>query len=139
MDGVLCNFSKRVQELRNDVILLPQTTYGFYTSLEPMPGAIEAYKWLVEQGHDVRILTAPSVKNPLCYTEKRIWIETNLGMEAVEKAVLSCDKTILIGDILIDDRIQEGAEGTFKGKFILFGSDDYPSWDSVLMKYDEEF
>ena len=132
MDGVLCDFNKRIKELRNDVILLPQTTYGFYTSLQPLPGAIEAYKWLVEQGHDVRILTAPSFKNPLCYTEKRVWIETHLGMDAVEKAVFSCDKTILIGDVMVDDHVQEGVEGSFKGKFILYGSEDYPTWKIVI-------
>ena len=43
MDGVLCDYWKRFYELQNTYIRLPQTTYGFYTSLEPIKDAIETF------------------------------------------------------------------------------------------------
>ena len=37
----------------------------------------------------------------------------------------------MIGDYLIDDRKFNGAS-EFRGKWIQFGSEKYPNWESVL-------
>ena len=78
------NLESYKKKLKNDFVPNPQTTYGFYTSLPPIPGAIETYKWL-EENYDVCILTRPSYWNPLCYTEKRVWVENHLGLETCRK------------------------------------------------------
>ena len=40
-------------------------------------------------------------------------------------------KHLLTGDYLIDDRPFNGAS-EFKGKWIYFGSDEFPDWKSIL-------
>lgn len=138
MDGVLCDYWKRFYELQNGYIKLPQTTYGFYTSLEPIEGAIETYKWL-EEHFDVWILTRPSYQNPLCYTEKRVWVEENLGIKAAQRTIICWNKGLLKGDYLIDDTLIEKLmeddpdfelQTTFEGEFMHFGT-DYKDWKSV--------
>ncbi|MBL4799464.1 MAG: hypothetical protein JKY50_18835 [Oleispira sp.] len=55
-----------------------------------MPNAIEVYQWLdIQDNVDLYILTAPSVRNPSSYTEKRIWVERHLGLEAAYKLIIS--------------------------------------------------
>lgn len=130
MDGVLCNYEKAFVEriIANPKNQVPQSDYGFFANLEEIPGAIDAIK-LIAQHHDVWILSRPSFKNPLSYTEKRVWIEKHLDMSWVEKLILSPNKALNIGDILIDDRPWEH----FKGKQILFGSAEFPTWAEVLL------
>lgn len=135
MDGVLCDYYKRFNELKSALIPLPQTTYGFYTSLEPIKGAIEAYKKL-EKNYDVWILTRPSYQNPMCYTEKRIWVEQYLGLEVAKKLIICWDKGLLKGDYLIDDTLLNDTldiQSKFEGEFIHFGSEKFNNWAKVLI------
>jgi 5'(3')-deoxyribonucleotidase len=132
MDDTLCDFLKmaEINLQRNPSIKYPQSQYGFFTSLPPIYGAIHGYKELEEMGYDVWILTRPSVKNPLCYTEKRVWVENWLGLETCDKLILCPDKALLKGDYLIDDQPWDGFEGTQ----LLFGSDEFLNWQ-VIIKY----
>ena len=61
-------------------IQFPQSQYKFFENLDPMPGAVESINKL-QEFYDVCILTRPSVRNPLCYTEKRLWVEKYLGFD----------------------------------------------------------
>lgn len=136
MDGVLCNYAKRFHELQSDTIIYPQALYGFYTSLEPIEGMLEIYKWLVDNGHHVNIVTRPSYLNPLCYTEKRVWVEKHLGLEAAKNMIICWDKSLIKGDILVDDNDHPG----FEGDIILYGSDKYPNYKYVMgYFYDNNF
>ena len=83
----------------------------------------------------VHILSAPSVFNPLCYTEKRLWVENYPGFEFVHKLILASNKGLLKGDYLIDDYIagRRGQEN-FDGELIHFGSNKHPDW-LAIMKY----
>lgn len=132
MDDTMCNFIKafRMATLKEPGIQWPQSQYGFFANLEPVPGAIEAYKTL-ETKYKVFTLTRPSIYNPLSYTEKRVWIEKHLGFNACEDLILCPDKTVIRGDYLIDDMPQNGH---FKPEWeqIYFGSQAFPDWESVL-------
>lgn len=137
MDGVLCDFRKGIL----DNILapvniteekFPQSKLGFFILLEPINGAIEAVNKLQEK-YDVWILTRPSFYNLHCYTEKAIWIRKHLGYEMQKKLILSGDKSLLIGDYLIDDTDKDGQD-KFVGKLMLFGSERYPNWEKVLQE-----
>ena len=134
LDGVLRDYWGKFRELQNDFIRLPQTTYGFYTSLVPIDGAIEAFKWLWHH-FDVFILTRPSYQNPMCYTEKRVWVENHLGIEAAKNLIISYDKTLFIGDCLIDDTQCDG----FQGEMILFGSDKFINWKIVITHLSQKY
>lgn len=135
MDETLCNFRKGV----TDNILapankteeqFPQSRLGFFLLLEPIEGAIEAMNKL-QKKYDVWILTRPSFYNLHCYTEKAIWVRKHLGYEMQKKLILAGDKSLLIGDYLIDDTDKDGQD-KFVGKLMLFGSETYPNWEVVL-------
>lgn len=136
MDFTLCDYEegfRRHKEKYPD-LKYPQSQPGMYAALNPMPGAVESFKWLMAQPQlDVYILTAPSIQNPHCYSEKRIWVENHLGMEAVKRLIISPNKGLNKGDYLIDDNVSGKGQESFEGELIHFGSKRYPSWDSVMI------
>jgi 5'(3')-deoxyribonucleotidase len=127
MDDVLADFTSAFKERKNGSLPYPQSKYGFFLGLKPIPGGLDAIKTLRTK-YDVWILTRPSVLNPLCYTEKRVWVENHLGMEMVERLIISPDKSLLKGDYLIDDHQHPG----FEGELIQFGKEPYHNWQDVL-------
>lgn len=134
MDDVLCNFSlqhKKHRELEPEIIY-PQSQYGFFAGLPEIEGGVEAVKALIaHEKYDPYILTAPSVANPLCYTEKRIWIEEKFGLPFVNKLVISPNKSLLKGHYLIDDNIVGKGQDVFEGELIHFGQARFPDWQAV--------
>jgi 5'(3')-deoxyribonucleotidase len=135
MDDTLCDYrgAHKKALIACPAMRFPQAQYGFFSGLEPIEGAIKSVKLLMESAlYKPYILTAPSVKNPLSYAEKRIWVERYLGMEMVERLVISPDKSLLKGDYLIDDIIHGKGQDSFEGKLIHFGSNEYPDWSAVL-------
>ena len=132
MDDTLCDFNSAfISALHyNPSIRFPQSQLKFFENLDPIIGAIEGYHKL-KKDYDVRILTAPSVRNPLCYMEKRLWVEKHLGYDECNNLILAQDKTALRGRYLVDDFMQYGA---FKPEWehIVFGSKLYPNWTAVL-------
>ncbi|WP_051536832.1 5' nucleotidase, NT5C type [Shewanella marina] len=134
MDDVICDFQKAFNEatLKNPQIKYPQSQYGFFANLEPIKGAISAVSAINDcPKYDFYILTAPSPRNPLCYTEKRVWVEKYLGYDFVEKLIICSNKGLLKGDILIDDYISGKGQESFEGKIFQFGSAEFPNWDAV--------
>lgn len=134
LDGVMCDYNSSLKEhLKNcPENQYPQSKMDFFRKLKPIENAIDSYTWLECLGFDVRILSAPSTKNPLSYTEKRLWVEDHLGMSAVDKMILTKDKSIAIGDYLIDDYDKGYGQDKFQGELIHFGSDKFKDWKSVL-------
>lgn len=134
MDDVLCDFKSAHQKalIDNPDIKYPQSQYGFFTNLKPLEGAIEAAKAL-ESSAQYRpyILTAPSIKNPLCYTEKRVWVEKHLGFFFVKRLIICPDKSLLKGQYLIDDNAAGKGQDGFEGELIHFGNDQFPNWEAV--------
>lgn len=76
---------------------------GFFRSLAPIPGALEALRAMLAEGIDVRICTAPLDAYEHCVLEKYQWIEDHLGREFTRRVVMTKDKTLVRGDWLIDD------------------------------------
>lgn len=126
MDDTICDFKGRYNEIRtaNPNIFFPQSQYGFFTSLDPLPGTLESVEALREF-YNVYILTRPSVMNPLCYTEKRIWVEKHFGMLFCHRLIICPNKSLMIGDYLVDDILWPH----FRGKQILYGGHEFPNWD----------
>lgn len=134
MDGVLCDYygahQKALEE--NPEIKYPQSQYGFFANLEPIDHAI-TYFHLLNADFDVRILTSPSVLNPMSYTEKRVWVEKYLGIYHAKKMILAPDKSLLIGDYLIDDYNyhEQSRQHEFTGILIHFGGTEFKDWVDV--------
>lgn len=138
MDDVLCDFTNaHRQSLKiNPKIQFPQCQYGFFRNLKPINGGVEAVQYLNEQScFDIYILTAPSVLNPLCYTEKRLWIEDHLGMEMVKRLIISPHKHLNKGDYLIDDKNKGRGQDKFEGKLLQFGVEPFNDWTTILVYF----
>lgn len=77
---------------------------GFIHDLPPTPGGIEAVHELLNKGHDVRFCTSHLLTYDHCVLEKYQWIERNFDASYVDRIILTRDKTLIRGDILIDDK-----------------------------------
>lgn len=132
MDGVLCDFESAYKKhiLINQYKDRPDLIPGIFQDLQPIPHAIESFDYLFIN-HDVYILTAPSWENVESWKHKREWVEKYLGQKIRKKLIFSNNKSLLIGDYLIDDREWNGAID-FKGKLIKFGSSEFPNWNKVI-------
>ncbi len=133
MDDVLCNYTSAFQIIKaqQPEVEFPQSVPGFFENLKPMSNAVKSFLELADR-FDVHILSAPSVFNPFCYTEKRIWVEKHLGFEFTYKLILATNKGLLKGDYLIDDYVAGRGQENFEGELIHFGSDKYPDWRSIM-------
>lgn len=80
------------------------TAPGFYRDLQPIEGAKLALKQMVKLGHDVRIVTSPWVSNPTCASDKLNWVVKHYGSHWGQRVIITTDKTLVRGDILIDDK-----------------------------------
>lgn len=148
MDGVIVDFEKGIKiyfekypEERKYYKGNPDEIDGIFRDLPPIDGAIESVKKLYDCGkYDIFIATTASWENETCGADKRIWIEEYFGDLFKKKMFITHRKDMLIGDILIDDRLANGAED-FKGELLPFGwsyerkeFNKYPTWDSILEK-----
>lgn len=77
---------------------------GFFASLEEIPGSVASVKEMKARGAEIFICTTAPKRNIYAPSEKREWIRKHLGPDWVDKFVLTHDKTLVIGDYLIDDR-----------------------------------
>lgn len=77
---------------------------GFYRKLEPIEGGIDAVKAMHGEGHEVYIVSAPWQGNPTCASDKYAWVNEHLGVEWTYRTILTNNKGLVSGDILIDDR-----------------------------------
>ena len=87
-----------------DMIRGIYTAPGFIKSLPEIPGSINALKDIESRGHKIFICTAPLNVYQNCVLEKYEWIEEHIGFEWTKKLILTKDKTLVQGDVLIDDK-----------------------------------
>jgi 5'-nucleotidase len=88
----------------NDLVQQIYTSPGFFRNLAPHAGALHGVKDMLSAGHDVRICTSPLSQYRNCVTEKYEWVEQHLGFDFVARMMVTKDKTLMHGDVLIDDR-----------------------------------
>jgi 5'(3')-deoxyribonucleotidase len=140
MDDVLTNYTMYFRQKLREIPTqpYPQSQYGFFADIPAIDGAIESVKTLIaDENIEPYILTAPSIRNPMCYAEKRIWVEKHFGLEFTERLIISRNKSLLRGDVLIDDQLGGRGQELFIGQKIHFGSNEYPDWNSVMKKLNE--
>ena len=136
MDDVLTDFSSALPFFSAEIL----KTYdgrldeipGIFSKMTPLVGAVEAFEILV-QYFDTYVLSTAPWNNPSAWSDKLEWVKTNLGTAAYKRLILTHHKNLNKGDFLIDDREKNGA-AEFVGELILFRSERFPDWDSV-MKY----
>jgi len=138
MDGVLVDFKSGIRRIsadeRREYEGREDDVPGIFALMDPIPGALEAYRELSRR-YDTYILSTAPWKNPSAWSDKVEWVQRHLGGEpgdaAYKRLILSHHKDLNCGDFLIDDRGRHGAE-RFGGEHILFGSERFPDWAAVL-------
>ena len=138
MDNVLVDFQSGIDRLDSATKLEYEGRLdevpGIFGLMDPMPGAVEAYRELSAKFDTYLLSTAPWL-NPSAWSDKINWVHHHLGIgtdEAVHKRlILSHHKNLNMGDYLIDDRTANGAD-RFVGEHIHFGQPEFPDWAAVL-------
>jgi 5'-nucleotidase len=92
---------------------------GFFRSLPLIEGGDVAIHSLMNSGHDVLICTSPLTASSTCMQEKYDWVRHYFGQKMASNMVITKDKTMVRGDILIDDRPE------VRGRF-------EPNWEHIL-------
>ena len=75
-----------------------------YTGLEPVPHAVEAILEMADEGWDSFHCSTPTWTNPGCVPGKLAAIDQYFGPKWVDRLILTHDKTMVLGDVLIDDK-----------------------------------
>ncbi|MFG0319970.1 MAG: hypothetical protein ACF8XB_22045 [Planctomycetota bacterium JB042] len=134
MDNVLVDFPSGVNRLedavRRDYDGRLDEVPGIFGTMDPIPGAIEAFVELAER-FDAYVLSTSPWENPSAWSDKLLWVKRHLGAPAYKRLILSHHKNLSRGDYLIDDRTRNGAD-RFPGELIRFGSAAFPDWEAVL-------
>lgn len=76
---------------------------GLYDSLEPVPGAGEALEEMSKHAHLLFCSTADT-QNPTCESDKKNAVSRHYGSTWAKRLILTPDKTVIHGDLIIDDR-----------------------------------
>ena len=108
-------------------------TPGIFALMEPMEGAIDAYRILAAK-FDTYILSTAPWNNPSAWQHKLEWVQLHLGVAAgtpaYKRLILSHHKNLNRGDFLVDDRPNNGAS-EFEGELLLCGQPPYSTWAEV--------
>jgi 5'(3')-deoxyribonucleotidase len=93
-----------LNQLKKEQVLDILNQPEFTISVSPMPGAIENLKKLVDDGHDVYLITARS--GDVCIPETYRWLKQHMPwFDAEERVWFGYAKWMVRGDILIDDKL----------------------------------
>lgn len=136
LDGVVADFvsAMNAHPLRNEPPFNkdPDTIPGLFRNLKPIESAISSVEKLHHsEKYEVYFISTAPWNNPSAWTDKRLWLAEQFGDIINRRLILTHRKDLVKGDILIDDRPNNGTKD-FEGELIKFGSDEYPNWDSVI-------
>ncbi len=98
---------------------------GFFLNLPPIEGALQGVQEMIDEGIDVMICSTPLENSEHCIPEKKEWLEKHLGKSFAERARFPLDKTQILGDVLIDDRLDIQDEGEYTAKWTQIVFDAY--------------
>lgn len=84
----------------------------FWDTVEPVPGAAEALKHLMDEGHQVYIVTATEYEH---VAEKMKGVLFRyFPFISWEQVIITCRKQMIRGDVLIDDGVHNLEGGEYK-------------------------
>ena len=137
MDNTIVDFKSGIKRLPKKDFEEYKDSYDdhpyIFTLMDPIKDSIESIKKL-DKHYDLYILSTAPWDNPNAWKQKRDWIGKYFGDKKKDvfykKVILSHNKNLNKGDYLVDDRPHNGAE-YFEGKWIKFGSKEFPDWKTV--------
>ena len=134
LDGVLADFNAGKtlldEDTKRNCAGYEYRIPGFFATLPPMPGAIDAVHRL-QKKYDLYILSTAPWSNSSAWSDKLLWVKKHFGDVFYKRIVLTHCKNLCKGDYLIDDNAKNGA-AQFEGEWLHFGSEKYPDWESIL-------
>ena len=85
---------------------------GFWSSIEPMPGAAEALRHFMDEGHQVFIVTATEIE----HVEEKMkgLLFRYFPFLSWDQVIITSRKQMIRGDVLIDDGIHNLEGGAYK-------------------------
>lgn len=93
---------------------------GFYRGLTPIDGGLDAVRAMRAAGHDVWLCSSPLAEYQNCVLEKYDWVNEHLGPAWASTIILTKDKTLVRGDVLIDDKPQIVGVATPEWRHVVF-------------------
>lgn len=141
MDGVVVDFDSCIKrynpkvdcaigDFRDEVDEICESNTHIFLEMEPIPGSIYSVN-VLKEFYEIYFLSTPMWNVPDSFGDKRIWLENHFGDFAHKRLILTHRKDLNHGDFLIDDRKTNGSEA-FTGEHIHFGTQQFPTWDTVL-------
>jgi len=134
MDNVLVDFRSGVARLEQALVRAYEGRLdevpGIFALMDPVPGALEAFRALAGP-FDAYVLSTAPWENPSAWSDKLLWVKRHLGECARKRLILTHHKDLNAGDYLVDDRTKNGVE-RFRGEHIHFGTPLFPDWPSVV-------
>jgi 5'(3')-deoxyribonucleotidase len=134
MDGTLVDFRSGVARMPRHVLAAYEGHYddipGIFGVMDPMPGALDAFRRLAKQ-FDTYVLSTAPWENPSAWSDKLVWVKRHLGDAAKKRLILTHHKQLNRGDFLVDDRDARGVKD-FAGEHLHFGSPRFPDWAAVV-------
>ena len=86
MDGVLVDFKSGIRRIsadeRREYEGREDDVPGIFALMDPIPGALEAYRELSRR-YDTYILSTAPWKNPSAWSDKVEWVQRHLGGEHI--------------------------------------------------------
>jgi len=98
-----------------------------FRDLHPISGAKESLNLMLQMDWNVFLVSSPTTSNTYSYKDKCEWVKKHLGDDWAKRLILTKDKTMIRGNVLIDDKIS--VTGFYK-----------PSWTHIifLSSYNKE-
>jgi 5'-nucleotidase len=87
-----------------DTILAAMNDPRLYDALEPIPHVMDTIREIDAAGIDQFFCSTPTWSNPGCVPGKLASLAKDLGPEWQNRLILTHDKTLVRGDVLIDDK-----------------------------------
>ena len=111
------NWSDKDMEIVNQIL----SNGEFYNNLKIYQNAKDALNQMIQKGNIVYLVSSPHslCMGSSCYNKHR-WIKRELGPEWNSRTILTQDKTLVSGDILIDDKPEIKGSNLLSFQHVLF-------------------
>ena len=119
LDDVIADFAGATWcPIKNRIQQSKMHDANFFFDLKPTEGSKGAILDLERMGFDLWILSQPLAESYESYSDKARWVQLHFP-QLYKKIVLTQDKSLHIGEYLIDDNISKWGN-KFKGQFVHF-------------------
>lgn len=111
-------FKLAADYLASDLLVDLWSKQGFVENLQPYPGAVEAVNKLRDL-YEVVVVTKPYYRSQYWVTERLAWLAKHFGFTEND-VVFTADKSVVVGDLFVDDSAQHINRHNDLGRAVLF-------------------